>query len=54
MKVILIHRESGYQETGELKWKTRDCYVVHKPDGTDALYPFWEWECEEVKNHGSM
>lgn len=54
MKVILIHRESGYHETGVLKWKTRDCYVVHKPDGTDALYPFREWECEEVKNHGSM
>lgn len=47
MNVIMTHRESGYQETGELKWQTLDCYVVHKPDGTDVLYPMKDWECEE-------
>lgn len=53
MNVILTHKETGYQETGELKWKTKDCYVVHKPDGRDALYSMYEWVCDEVKENGS-
>ena len=50
MKVILTFKKTGYQEKGELKWKTDNCYVVHKPDGRNALYSMYEWDCEEIKD----
>ncbi|MBR0575716.1 hypothetical protein KCG48_05090 [Proteiniclasticum sp. BAD-10] len=49
MNVILTCRETGYKTTGGLLYKTSDNYVVRMDNGTDALFPMRDWECEEVQ-----